>query len=203
MTPFNQPVCITSGSMFVFRGVRNRARRMRRAGKPRMADPGLQQCMTALRRKFARSGQGWLHSGPENKRDPRLDQDRRCLSSQGGPRLQHRTEGLPDRRPPRNPAARRQRRPKVDLFTHPLAGLWAPFFCLPRCNDEYRVRRAHLKWSARFVLRTVRNRGETYASSGICHDGKSLAFCALHDGNSAESFPRSLQGRIHGGSQSK
>jgi hypothetical protein len=28
--------------------------------------------------------------------------------------------------------------------------------------------------------------------SGICHDGKSLAFCALRDGNSAESFARSI-----------
>jgi hypothetical protein len=28
--------------------------------------------------------------------------------------------------------------------------------------------------------------------SGICHDGKSLAFCALRDGNGAESFARSI-----------
>jgi hypothetical protein len=34
--------------------------------------------------------------------------------------------------------------------------------------------------------------GETDTSSGICHDGKSPAFCALHDSKSAESFVRSI-----------
>jgi hypothetical protein len=38
-----------SGSMFVFRGVRNRS--------------------------FARSVQGWIYSVPENKCDPRIDDD--------------------------------------------------------------------------------------------------------------------------------
>jgi hypothetical protein len=29
---------------------------------------------------------------------------------------------------------------------------------------------------SRFVFRGVKNKGETYTSSGICQDGKSLAF---------------------------
>jgi hypothetical protein len=35
--------------------------------------------------------------------------------------------------------------------------------------------------------------------AGFASDGKSPAFCASQDANSAESFSRSLQGRIDGG----
>jgi hypothetical protein len=42
------------------------------------------------------------------------------------------------------------------------------------------------------VVRGVKNTGETYTSSGICQDGKTPAFCALRDRNSAESFSRSI-----------
>jgi hypothetical protein len=50
---------------------------------------------------------------------------------------------------------------------------------------------AHPKWSdVCFPERT--KQGETYTSSGICHDGKSPAFCALQDCKSAESFSRSI-----------
>jgi hypothetical protein len=34
--------------------------------------------------------------------------------------------------------------------------------------------------------------GEAYTSSGICHDGKSPAFCALQDRKSTESFAHSI-----------
>jgi hypothetical protein len=34
--------------------------------------------------------------------------------------------------------------------------------------------------------------GETYMSSGICQDGKSLAFWVMHDCKSPESFARSI-----------
>jgi len=35
--------------------------------------------------------------------------------------------------------------------------------------------------------------------AGFAKDGKPPAFCALQESNSAESFSRSLQGRIRGG----
>ena len=34
--------------------------------------------------------------------------------------------------------------------------------------------------------------GETYTSSGICHDGKSPAFWAMHESKSPESAARSI-----------
>jgi hypothetical protein len=40
-------------------------------------------------------------------------------------------------------------------------------------------------------------------SSGICQDGKSPAFCAMQDRESAESFARSRHGRLYGGPDSK
>jgi hypothetical protein len=42
------------------------------------------------------------------------------------------------------------------------------------------------------IDRGVKNMGETYTSSGICHDGKSPAFWAKHDSESAERFARSI-----------
>jgi hypothetical protein len=39
--------------------------------------------------------------------------------------------------------------------------------------------------------------GETYTSSGICQDGKSPAFCAMHDCKSAESFCPASRGVTH------
>ena len=45
---------------------------------------------------------------------------------------------------------------------------------------------------------SLKNRGSAHAPSGICQDGKSPAFRAKQDSESAESFSGSLQGSIHG-----
>jgi hypothetical protein len=49
------------------------------------------------------------------------------------------------------------------------------------------------------ISRGVKNRARRMRRAGFAQDGKSPAFRAKQDSGSAESFSRSLQGRIHGG----
>jgi hypothetical protein len=60
-------------------------------------------------------------------------------------------------------------------------------------NIKYR--RTHHQWSDVCFPERAKQ-GETYTSSGICHDGKSPAFCALQDRKSAESSPGAVAQRI-------
>jgi hypothetical protein len=51
---------------------------------------------------------------------------------------------------------------------------------------------ARTKSGTTFVVRGVQNTGSSHATSGICQDGKSLAFRGKHDSESPKSFARSI-----------